>query len=253
MPRLYTRPYTTSVAFDGSSSCLTKTSPTGINNGTNGSLTVAGWAFLRNDTLSTLFELHRGGGTGIAFSVGQQGGSYIYFSDRVNGANNRGMTTNQFKSLIGIGRWRHVAYVLTSLNVTMYVDGVSLGTPADFAVPINAGTASALFMGKGQTTGNVDIQFFYGMMKDWRAFNGALTATEIANLYYRNAVPSSCVDEWLMEEGTGTSVADSVGSNNLTGTSITWSANVPLKNRANASMRTAAAARTDASARTPVS
>lgn len=231
MPRVYVRPYTNSISFNGTSSFLAKTSPTGINNGTNGSLTVSGWVFLRSNALTSLFELHRSGGTGVAFSVGQQGGTYIAFSDRVNGVNNRGITTTQFNNLIGLGRWRFLTYVLTSQNFTFYINGVSLGTGADFSTPVNAGTANALFLGKGQTTANTDIQFLNGIMKDFRAFNGALTETEVSNLYFRNAVPSSCVGHWLMDEGSGTSVADGVGSNSLTATSISWQTDVPLKAR----------------------
>lgn len=230
MPRLSLRPYTKSVAFDGSVSSLEKTSPTGINNGTNGSVTVSGWIYLTSESLGTFAELYVSGGTSPAFGVGIAG-SYYLFSDRVNVANNKTITQATFQQYIGLNRWVYLTYVLTSTQITVYAGATAI-LDSVLGTAINCGTLSSIMVGMGRAVAGTLIQPVRGYMKDILFFNGALTGQEVSNLYYSNIRPSSLAASFLMEEGSGSTVADGTGTNSLTGTSITWtSAYLPTQAR----------------------
>ena len=235
MSRLFLRPYTKSVAFNGSLSSLEKTSPTGINNGTNGSVTVSGWVYLTSESLATFAELYVSGGTSPAFGVGLAG-SYYLFSDRVNATNNRTITQAAFQQYIGLNRWVYLTYVLTSTQITVYAGATAILDTA-LGTAINCGTLSSVMVGNGRLTSGTLTQPLQGYMKDVLFFNGALSAAEVSKLYYYNIRPSSLVASYLMEEGSGTSIADGTGSNTLTATSITWS-NTQLPTKARTAIST---------------
>lgn len=219
------------IAFDGSTSFLVKASPTGINNGTNGSVTVSAWVRLDKSDLCTVAEMHVNGGTSPSFGVGQSGGQYVVFSDRVNGGNNKVIAKATFDTYIGLNRWVMLTYVLTSANITIYAGTTAILPTSSFGTAINAGTISNLFIGKGQTVGQADIQFLKGGVKDVRIYNAALTATEVSNLYYSQIDSTTPSAAWQMDEGAGASIVTSVGSNNLTATGITWTADRPFAAR----------------------
>jgi len=237
MPRFKIRDFVNSITLNGSSSFLAKASPTGINNGTNGSVTISGWVYLTSNVLGTFAELHVNGTTSPAFGIGQSGGAYYVFSDRVNAGNNKTITTAAFNNSVGLNRWVMLTYVLTSTNITVYAGATAILPTTALGTSISAGTISSLFIGKGQDVGQSDIQFLSGIIKDFRIFNGALTSTEVSNLYYNGVSPASIASAFVMGEGSGTTVADSVGSNSLTATSITWGTSVPLAPRVAASNR----------------
>lgn len=238
--RLAIQPYVNAINLDGASSFLVKASPTGINNGTDGSVTISGWVFLKSNVLGTFAELHVNGGTSPSFGMGQSGGQYYVFSDRVNALNNKTISAGTFGRYVGLCKWVRLTYVLTSANITVYAGATAILPTAALGTPISAGTISSLFIGKGQDVGQNDIQFLNAIAKDFRIFNGALTATEVADFHYDGIIPSSISSSFLMGEGSGTSVADSVGSNSLTATSISWSTVVPTRERQAASDRLAA-------------
>ena len=216
------------ISLDGSTSFLAKASPTGINNGTNGSISFSGWMYLTSNVLGTVVELHVNSGTSPSFGMGQQGGVYYLFSDRVNALNNKTITTAAFSQYIGLGRWVRMTYVLTSTEISVYAGKIALLSASALGTAINAGTISSLFLGKGQTVGQVDIQPLGAYLKDWRAFNGALTQTEVNGLVDYNIIPSSVVSGWGMDEGAGSTVTDAIGTNNLTGTALTWTSDRPF-------------------------
>jgi hypothetical protein len=194
-------------------------------------VTVSGWVKLDSAVLGTFAELHVNGATSPAFGLGSTGGSYFVFSDRVNAANNKIITAAAFNNSIGLNNWVLMTYVLTSTNITVYAGATAILPTSALGTPISAGTISSLFIGKGQTAAQADIQFLTGTIKDFRIFNGALTSTEVSDLYYNGVVPSSIVATYAMSEGSGTTIADSTGSNSMTATSIAWSTDVPLAAR----------------------
>lgn len=219
------------IVLDGSTSFLAKASPTGINNGTNGSISISGWVKLASNALGTFAELHVNGGTSPSFGIGQSGGSYFLFSDRVNGANNKTITQATFDTYVGIDRWIMLTYVLTSTNITVYAGETAILPTSALGTAINAGTISNIFIGKGQTVGQVDIQFLAGKLRGFRFYNGALTAQQVSDLYYSQINASSIVASYGMDDGAGSNVADSIGSNSMTATGITWTSDVPFAAR----------------------
>lgn len=216
------------ISLDGSTSFLAKASPTGINNGTNGSVTIAGWVKLKASTLGTVAELHVNGGTSPSFGMGEIGGLYFVFSDRVNVSNNKIIMATQFNQYVGLNRWVFLTYILTPTTFSLYAGDTALLSDSALATAINAGTISNFFIGKGQTTAQADIQFLNGIVKDFRVYNGALTAQQVSDLYYSALNASTVADAWGMDEGAGSTVTDAIGTNNLTGTALTWTSDRPF-------------------------
>ena len=106
-----------------------------------------------------------------------------------------------------------------SSSYKLYIDGVN--SPLTTGVTPTATTHNNM-LGKLGTSnpGNVDIGFF-------ATWNGgtALSATDAANLWFDNIFPSTATltHAYYLSEGSGTSVADSVGGANGTNdTGVTW-------------------------------
>ena len=94
-------------------------------------------------------------------------------------------------------------------------------------------TASTIRLGL-RTTG---ASPFHGLISQFATWNDAgLTSGEIESLY-NNGVPvapdsvKSTEVQWLIEEGTGSTVADSTGTNDGTISGATWSTDVPSFNQ----------------------
>lgn len=217
--RLCIRPYTTSIAFNGSSSALVKASPVGINTGT-ANVTVAAWIYLTSDVLGTVCALDTGGANTRAFNIGQQGGVYYMFSDGVT--INRTISKGLFDSRIGLNKWRRIVYSTSGTTVDIWVDGVLLTSQT---YTINTNALANLFIGKRTLSGSPG-QLFSGYMKDIQVYNQYFTLSDAEVDYFDARHPYTPVSSFLMEEGTGTAIADQVGSNTLTATSITWSTTV---------------------------
>ena len=217
--RLCIRPYTNSIAFNGSSSALVKSSPVGINTGT-ANVTVAAWIYLTSDVLGTVCALDTGGANTRAMIIGQQGGVYYMFSDGVT--INRTITKSLFYTRIGLNQWRRIVYSTSGTNVDIWVDGVLLTSQT---YTINTNALANLFIGKRTLSGSPG-QLFSGYMKDIQVYNQYFTLSDAEVDYFDARHPYTPVSSFLMEEGTGTAIADQVGSNALTATSITWSTTV---------------------------
>ena len=119
-------------------------------------------------------------------------------------------------------KWHHVVNTYDGAYMKMYMDGVEINSFA------KTGTISGLtdlligrYSSSYQFTGSVD---------DVRIYNRALTATEIKASYLGQEVSrTGLVGEWLMQEGTGTEIADTSGEGN-TGTLTngpTWTIRPP--------------------------
>lgn len=217
--RLCMRPYTNSIAFNGSSSALVKSSPVGINTGT-ANVTVAAWIYLTSDVLGTVCALDTGGANTRAMIIGQQGGVYYMFSDGVT--INRTISKGLFNIRIGLNTWRRIVYSTSGTNIDIWVDGVLLTSQT---YTINTNALTNLFIGKRTLSGSPG-QLFSGYMKDIQVYNQYFTLSDAEVDYFDARHPYTPVSSFLMEEGSGTAIADQVGSNTLTATSITWSTTV---------------------------
>lgn len=216
--RLLLRPYTSSIQFyqGGIVSSLVKTSPVGINIGTNPT-TVVGWVYLTNETFGTICSFEASSGGSRAMGLGQLAGIYYVFSDGVT--INKTILKSTFDTYVGLFTWRRVAVSVSGTNVDVWIDGVN--NVLSTTMTINTGSLARISIGK-RFVGGVDIQPFQGYMKDFRIYNNYFTAADAAADYFDNARPYTPVSEFLMEEGSGSSVSDQVGSNTLTATSINW-------------------------------
>lgn len=237
MPRLRIRDYSNSVAFDGSVSFsyLAKATPTGINTGT-GSRYIMGWVYLTTNALGAVTTWKVNGMQSPAFSLGQLSNVFYWGLDSVNGGNNLTMTAAEFGANFPLNKWIHVAFAFTTTTANLFVNGVLLKSTA-WGVAINTGTYNNLFLGKTQTAAQVDLYQFNGGMKDMIFGNGALTAQEALDNCYLGTVPSTAVSRFLMSEGSGTTVTDSIGSNSMTATNIVWSTNLPVDLRSQTTTR----------------
>lgn len=126
---------------------------------------------------------------------------------------------------ISTGAWHHVVMTYaTGVAQTGYVDGSQIASASMVGRDNLSGFTTGIYIGSlydGTTA-------FNGLIDDVRIWNRALSATEVANLYY-NVIPrSGLVGEWLFNEGTGTTANDTSGNSN-TGTingTITYSSTV---------------------------
>lgn len=85
------------------------------------------------------------------------------------------------------GNWHHVALVVTTATVELFVDGVSKGTAAhDNSIPTNDSTMTIGAQLAPSCTGNV---FFAGAIDEVRVYNSALTMGQVQNAM-ANASPS---------------------------------------------------------------
>lgn len=238
MPRFKIRTYTSSIGFNGSSSALVKTSPVGINTGTN-NVTVAVWIYLTSDVLGTVCALDTGAFNTRAMSAGQLGSVYYMFSDGV--IVNKAITKAAFQASISTNRWRRIIYSTNGTNIDIFVDGALL-TAQTMSISTNA--LANLFFGKRVLTG-VPSQVFNGYMKDIQVYNQYFTLSDAQRDYFKAELPYTTVSSFAMEEGSGSTIADQVGSNSLTGTDITWTTQyVPFKDRSLATNEVVGSGRT---------
>lgn len=231
--------FTTAARLNGSSSFFIKTTPTGINTGTD-SRSVLGRIFLTGATdnaLGCFAQFKRSLiNQSPGFLIGVLGGIYYIAFDTLNGTNNLTITEAEFKRHFKMLRWLDVAFCMTTTTVSLYVNRV-LVTTKTWGVPINTGALTSLTFGKGTTAADGDVYFGAWLMKDFLIVNGIPTVEEISDWSLKGIRPAGTVDGYQIEEGTGQDTADDVGSNNLTGSNITWDSNVPTKARSTAAGR----------------
>lgn len=116
-----------------------------------------------------------------------------------------------------LGSWVHVVGVNDGGILRLYINGKrQYGSIASSLN--NSGTVMRI----GNSPSNV--RYFNGQISACRIYNRALLFWEVANNYNGLITrDTSLIGEWLMQEGTGTTVADTSGrGNNGTITGATW-------------------------------
>ena len=224
MPRPVIRPYTASVQFDGSSSELLKNTPTGLNTGTD-ALSFVSWIYPKGSGLQVFADL-LGGAMGRRFSLGGSGGIYYFFSDGVNAANNMTLTTAQYFAAFRPDAPARAVWTVDATEAQLYVNGVLIKTQA-LGLGMNSGTYTKLVIGRSA----VPSLGFTGWANDAYFANKKMTLADVQADYFSAIQPSNVASAWIMNEATGTSIVDRVGSNSLTASSITWSGYAPFKLR----------------------
>jgi VCBS repeat-containing protein len=155
------------------------------------------------------------------------------FEDNATGANHPVAGTT---AIPADGAWRHVAATYDGTTWRLYLNGaleaqllVGNFTPQAASVQ-HAALGTAL-----NSTGGVGTQtqgFFDGVMDEARVWNHARTASQIARGSQLEIVTAPGLrGRWGMNEGSGTTVADSSGNNiggTLVGTNVAWAAGAPF-------------------------
>jgi len=120
---------------------------------------------------------------------------------------------NQFYEVV-------VTYAGGSAPINIFVNGLAINGSG--AVTMNL-TNTTVKMGRNYSSANP----LFGALSDVRVWNVALTANQIATMYATRVVPTTgLVRRYLLNEGTGSSIADSSVTNDTgTVTNALWSKN----------------------------
>jgi hypothetical protein len=126
------------------------------------------------------------------------------FSDDTDSGGTRGEVIG---GAAQIGVWSHLVagYDATSHQVSLYVNGVLVGT-APFTMPRN--TAGGLQIGRAKMSGSL-VEYFPGAIDDVNVYTRLLFAEEIQAMAGRDL---SLAHNWPLDEPSGTNAADAVGT-----------------------------------------
>lgn len=113
--------------------------------------------------------------------------------------------------------WHHLAFVWDSTNLFLYIDGKQVGSPVKQTISAQVNTSFNLKIGGyGWESNGMNSQEFFGLMDELRIWNVGRSAKEIVanmNLEIKGNY-NGLVGYWKMDEGTGTTTADSSGNGN---------------------------------------
>lgn len=136
-------------------------------------------------------------------------------------------TTTVFKE----NKWYHIVYTDSSGDADFYVNGVLDATDFDYT-PSGPVTFDSTTLGAITRSGTGLANFFKGEITRPVIYSTKLTAQEVSDRFYKNTLASSAVAEYLVDEGSGTTLADNIGDNTGTLVSSTaWSPETPHKMR----------------------
>ena len=177
------------------------------------------------------------GGSGFVFARGSDAsgsGWSLYLNAPAGGTATIGVVygtssvyTRTGTTTLTANTWYYVTGVQTRSDIKIYVNGVLEGTTS-YSIAGAALRSSGVNLQLGTINGG---SYFKGDIDDFRVYNQALTATEVATLYQAGgaktdtAQTSNLVGHWSFNEGTGTTVIDGSGNGNA-GTFSSNSGNV---------------------------
>jgi len=152
-------------------------------------MTVATWVYWNGTS-----------GSQRIFDFGNNSTEYMYLTPKVTlggtrfAIKNGGIEQQLNATALPTGKWSHVAVTLSASGASMYVNGVQVSTssavtlsPLDFKPILN-------YIGRSQTTNPL----FSGMIDDFRVYNYALSANEVAELAGTlSGVPDTKTDKGL--------------------------------------------------------
>jgi len=211
-----------SVNFDGSTTKIVAASATPTNFGT-GDFTIAVWAYRKAGSGNNSLFNNYTPSTGIYWQFESGAESLRVYLGAITARliiANAGYLFNE--------KWTRLVLQRSSNTVNMFANGVLIGTATGVSADNCSGRAAAIG----------DTNFYKGRISQFRAWNRALSASEIMQEWQgtlsASAIASGLVTEWLMTEGSGTSVADTSGNSNtgtITAGSGGWVTDSPMKNR----------------------
>ncbi len=109
------------------------------------------------------------------------------------------------------GQWHHIVGTFDGTILRAYNNGIEVSTTASTLIPRSAGSPTII---GSEFNGNID---------DIRIYNRLLSATEVQELYNQtvptcSAPSSNLAAHWTLDETSGSSIADSTGTNTGTWT-----------------------------------
>ncbi len=160
-------------------------------------------------------------------------------------------------TVLSLNTWYHIGFTYDGSSLTVYVNGAVDGTGSGAATP-NVTPSSGVVLG---CYNNLDTGGFglLGSVDDVAVFSGQLTSGQFAAIAGTPGVAGSSsldvatlspVGLWRIEEGTGTTTADTSGNGNdgtFTG-GVSWSSSVPTPLQAGSSGSVGTVAGTGAAA-----
>ncbi len=186
------------------------------------SFTLTGW--FKIDSMPSGIEYLLGWGTK---------GYYVY----IDGANKRLVvgyvtSTGQAEQAMAWdywwsdGRWHMFALARdgSGYSIRFYVDDMVYYSFSTSANPVYQSGESLAIGRKGSSASN----YFKGNLRDFRLYNYRVEDEDVEKLVYRTAEPETApIAQWLLDETSGSTAADNVGSNDGTyyggsGSSITY-------------------------------
>ncbi|MBO60308.1 MAG: hypothetical protein CL440_08950, partial [Acidimicrobiaceae bacterium] len=135
------------------------------------------------------------------------------------------------------GAWNHIVYSEVSGTGTIYLNGVSQGT---HSAGYNFYSTDKWTLGGEYDYSDISNEY-HGLLDEVAVWKDDLTAAEVTALYNSGATLSAAANAgnyvssndlkgyWLMNEGSGSSIADATSnSNSGTITNATWSTETPV-------------------------
>jgi hypothetical protein len=149
--------------------------------------TVAGWV-KRTETIDQDIIFHLGSGNG-------RGGANELALSFGNGSSNAPLYLRNWNASamdvdlsvpVSAAVWHHLAVVRSGTSLTLYVNGLPVGSDSSFTITANSNSSStsAIFGGGTSTTlGSLTDRYFNGSMADLAIFNAALSAGDLAKIH----------------------------------------------------------------------
>ena len=174
--------------------------------------TYAGWVYLPSASLGGCFfsngtSTNDGAGSsgvwiGVGSATGNPGtGNYLNVLSSAVAWQFTGTT-------IGTG-WHFIAVTRDGTTMRAYIDGTQTPTLTNStATPI--APSGGVWMGQSSTSDKFPSAFA-GYESGWQMYNVALTLAQIQALYAGGSAPSGLVGQWLLNEGTGSTILDTSG------------------------------------------
>lgn len=205
--------------FDGSNTLVTISNTATLNQSV---FSVAAWVkattFGAATHLSNIFS-KEGANSGYTLRAGLGQAQFVVGNGSTNAAATDPVATMR------IGTWYHLTGTFDGSTITIYLNAVNKANQA--LVGYSASSAN-IMIGENPT---FPPRKWSGLIDEPIYCNTALSQTEINNLYFTGKLPASAVSRWKCDEGSGTTVADSITSNPGILTSGTWSTDVFIKPR----------------------
>ena len=128
-------------------------------------------------------------------------------------------------SIIPLNQWTHIAVTYNSTTIIVYVNGV---WDAQYTYNQNS-TSDVVSIGATRKTDTTYHEYFIGCIDEVRIYNRVISSDEVLASFKGQAVSTTgLVGEWLMQEGTGGTIADtSVNGNTGTITGASWAIIAP--------------------------